>query len=261
MSNVKTTPNKKMAQMAAKDQAAAANSGEKNKVGLIILITVIALVATFVLLSVFNVFGIRDNVTLPFLRAIPFIGNLVSDDPYADLTPEQVWALREAELEAQVEALQSQLTIAQNALAPLEEELEAMFGDLVSSEIELWILRELAEQYADFLARQEAFNRDVVNDSEGAFMRWFEEMHPEIAEQLYREQLAIRNRDERRADYVAVWSTISAQTAARAIEEMVRTDMRLIVDVLSDMSPQNVAPIINALSPDTAALVLRHLEP
>ncbi|MCL2753789.1 MAG: hypothetical protein FWE44_06550 [Defluviitaleaceae bacterium] len=258
MSNVKT-PDKKMAQAAAKDQAAA--SGKKSKVGLIVIITIIALVAGFVLLSVFNVFGIRDNITFPFLRAVPFVGNLIPDDPYADLAPEQIWVLRETELQAQVVSLQSQLDIANAAIAPLEEELEFLQEILLIVDVELEILYELAEQYSDFLAMQEAFNRDVVNNSEGAFMRWFEEMHPELAEQIYREQLAVRNQDERRAHFIAVWSGISAQSAARAIEDMVLTDMRLIIDALSDMTPSNVTPIINALSPDTAALVLRHLEP
>jgi len=258
MSNIKT-PDKKMAAAAAKDQKAAA--GKKGKVGLIILITVIALVAGFVLLSVFNVFGIRDSFTYPFLRQVPFIGNLIPDDPYEDLTPEQIWALREAELLAQVESLQGQLVAANNAMAPIEEELAFLHDYLVANDMELGILREIAAQWSDFLVQQEAFNRDVINNSEGAFMRWFEEMHPEIAEEIYREMLAERLRDERRGHYISVWSGISAQTAARAIEEMWMTDMRLIIDVLSDMPSGSVTPILNALSPGTSATILRHLEP
>jgi len=241
-------------------KAEKAASGKKSKVGLIILIIVIMLVLGFVALLVFNVFGFRDNVIMPFLRNVPVIGSFISDSEEEDLTPEQRLQRHINELEAQVDNLQTQLDEALTNVEPLEEDLEILSGELGEALMELAILREFHQQYMDFLVRVEAFDRQVVTDSEGAFIAWFDRMHPDRAEEIYAELTMHRIQDEERAAVIAVWTSISPQSAASAIEEMARTNMTLIVGALSDMPPSNAGSIMNLLSPETRAAILRMMD-
>ena len=257
MSNVKT-PNQRMAQAARADQKTAA-SGKKGKTGLIILLVAIVLVLGFAAMVVFNAFGIRDGI-VNAMRNIPFIGSFISPADDA-LTPEEIWALREEELEAQVADLERRLAQSIEALAPTEAERDFLQGLLGESEMELAVMLAMYDFVIEWWEVRETLETETVEDNIEAFMAFFEMINPDLAERLYEQQIATRLRDESRSHYVAVWSGMTPLAAAQAIEEMVTTDMRLIVDALSDMTPQAAAAIAERLSVETRSAVMRHLEP
>jgi hypothetical protein len=67
--------------------------------------------------------------------------------------------------------------------------------------------------------------------------------------------------DEEWQNYLATWSATSAVNVAASIETMLTTDMPLIVRVLPHLEPGFRGQILNNLSEESRAAVLRKLEP
>jgi len=224
----------------------------KGKVGLIVLLAVIALILAIVALIVFNVFGLRDNVIYPLLRNVPVISNIVPDNGVAVNNGDI--SIDIAELEAETYALSIEN-------ASLEAQLEILTGRIEQLERENQRLAEFEANHEQFLSDRETFYRDMAMENPDAFMNFFDTMHPALAEELFISIAQEQVRDERWRNYLASWSNMNPVQVALVIESMLTTDMRLIVDVMLELPEPFRGTILNALAPDSAAAVLRQMEP
>ena len=224
---------------------------KKSKAGLIVLLTLIGLILIFIMMVAFNVFGLRDNMLYPLLRNIPVIGNLV---PEAAAIADDDIVTAMANLEAE-----TQMLAAENA--SLEADLEILTGMLEQLERENARLAEFEAVHQQFLIDRETFYRNLALENPDAFLIFFETMHPALAEEMFARLASEQIDEERWRNYLASWSNMNPVHVARVIETMLTTDMRLIVDVMLELPEPFRGTILNALSADSAAAVLRQMEP
>ena len=225
---------------------------KKSKAGLIVLLTLIALIIIFIMMVAFNVFGLRYNMLYPLLRNIPVIGTLVPDAPAAAVEDDIIVAL--ANLETETRALATQN-------ASLEAELEILTGMIEQLERENARLAEFEAVHQQFISDRETFYRNLALENPDAFMIFFETMHPVLAEEMFARLASEQIDIERWRNYLASWSNMHPAQVAMVIESMLTTDMRLIVDVMLELPEPFRGTVLNALTPESAGAVLRQMEP
>ncbi|MCL2572965.1 MAG: hypothetical protein FWE34_00255 [Defluviitaleaceae bacterium] len=223
---------------------------KKGKAGLVVMLSVIGFLLIVIGLFVFNVFGLRDNVLYPLLRDVPLVGGMI---PAAEYDDGEVIA-SVADLEAEIQA-----TTLENA--SLEAQLENLSQTVEQLERENERLQEFADAHGQFLADRDALYRDIAMDNPDAFMNFFETMHPQLAEELFISIAIMQYEDERWRNYLNSWINMNPVQVARVIESMLTTDMRLIVDVMTELPAPFRGTILDNLADDSAAAVLRHMEP
>ena len=234
----------------AKSKTAAGGQEKKSKVGLIILLAFIGIIVIFVLLTAFNIFGMRDNVVMPALRNIPFVGSFVPDaPPFDESDPLAVAGRVEAELRAEIEDLQARINELEEETSDMVGEFTHIVNNAIESEVELDRLREMEEGHIEFLENREAFERAIIEENIDAFEEWITTAHPELVERIYTELIADRVAGEQRQHYLNVWSAMSASSVALSIvsRDMATTDMPLLVSVLRGLPPGTAANILDAI--------------
>ena len=246
----------------SKNAAKAAKKGKdgkkKGKAGLIILLAFIVVVLGAVLLTAFNVFGMRDDVVLPMLRNVPLVRNLIPEE--FDEETLSLMQINEG-LEETIRDLETRLAQIETANSGLAGDLELAERALVLNELEIARLREIEAGQMAFVSRRAAFEREVAEGNADAFVDWFDNMNPDLAERIYRSLMAARVDEEKWQNFVAVWGAMNPRDAAHAIETMVTTDMDMIVSVLGALPPRTAAAILGALTVESRAAVTRHMNP
>ncbi|MCL2170431.1 MAG: hypothetical protein FWB74_10475, partial [Defluviitaleaceae bacterium] len=210
----------KKAAKAAKKAAKAQGQGtkKKSKVGLIIALALVGVVGAFVLLTAFNVFGLRDDIVMPFLRNVPLIGRFIPAAEGADDYDPAATALRtEQELRLHIEELERQMAELEAETSEAMAGLADLFGHLAENEIELMRLRALEEAFAQFMAEREQFEREVIENNPDAYINWFETMNPDRAEEIYQELIADMVAGYGREHYLNMWAEMHPASVAGAI--------------------------------------------
>jgi hypothetical protein len=226
---------------------------KKGMLGLIVLLALVILILIFIALTAFNAFGLRDNMLYPLLRNVPVIGNMIPDPIYGEAEGVDI-AVTVAELEAETYTL-----AAENA--SLEAQLENLTGTIEQLERENARLAEFEALHEERTAQREAFDRDLAMENPEAFMNFFETTHPGLAEELFISITQEQFDEERWRNYLASWINMNPLQVANVIESMLTTDMRLIVRVMLELPEPFRGNILNSLAPDSAAAVLRQMEP
>lgn len=244
--------NKKMLKKAEKEQKKAekAASSKKGKAGLITSLVIVLLVGGATALTVFNVFGLRDNVLFPLLRDIPFVSSLIPDVPVEDVAiPIDV-----DELIAEIANFENIIEILSLELAALEQERDGFI-------LEISRLREIEDMQIAHLAERQEFERMLAENDPSAFQAFFENINPELAAQLYADVVGLNNITNQMTELASTWSGMRSANIAQAIETMINTDMELIVSVLNIMTVNDRASILNNLSAETVAAISRQMQP
>lgn len=247
----------------AKSKAAAGGQEKKSKIGLIILLAFIGIVVIFVLLTAFNIFGMRDNVVMPILRNVPFVGSFVPDaPPYDESNPLAVANRVEAELRAEIEVLQERINELEEETSDMVGEFTNIVNNAIEDEVELNRLREMEEDQQEFLANREAFERAIIEENMYAFEEWIETAHPDLVERIFTELMAGRIAGEQRQHYINVWGAMPPAAVALAIvsRDMATTEMPLLVSVMRGLPYETAANILAAIpDPVVRGAVMAHM--
>ena len=235
----------------AKAAIAPPEAKRKGKAGLIILLFFILIVAAGITMTALNVFGIRDNVLFPALRNVPFLGSFIPDAPATELEPD---------LALTITALEERIANMLSEIASLEEDLGILLDIVERSELEIARLRMFEEAQEDFIRMMDEFYRDLADENPDAFLNAFEHMHPARAAEIYENILGGLVADAEWQNYLATWSATTAVNVAASIETMLTTDMPLIVRVLPHLDAGFRGQILNNLSEESRALILRQLD-
>ena len=261
MSNAAINPNmsKKQAKKIAKAEKKA-GKGKKSKVGLIIILVVVGLILAFAALTIFNVFGLRDDVVMPLVRSIPLVGNLVPDAEYYGegyQTAEDAMA----SLQRQIVDLQNQLASAEDAYEAIQADYELLYNRVNEDYLELERLREIEAGQLEFVEAMEIFQRETALGNADAFMELFMTYHPELILELVLEIQANAELQMEWENWLGTWEYMTPRAVADVIELRITTHLPQIVGTLVDLEHERRAAILNILSPETRSVVLMQMHP
>ncbi len=229
------------------------DKGEKAKGGkgkaiftLLLLLILIASIVGYIIM--FNGFGIRDGFLRPYLENLPIVSEYLPEveDNTATLG---ALTVENSELLAQNEVLTQQLDAANTVAQSSTDELER--------------LKLIEAQQTEFVAMKEEFDKNLATMTSEDFMAYYEAMYPDIAAEAYSELISAKYDKDELDQYIATFKTMNAKSIAPILEEMLTTDMELVIlimenidkdlagDVLSKMSATNAAQVVKLMSPDS----------
>ncbi|MFV0520760.1 MAG: hypothetical protein ACK5LY_10905 [Lachnospirales bacterium] len=208
------------------------------------------IIGIFIAVLFFNVFDIRDKYLRPYLVNIPVIGSLLPEPTDTSVeynkTKEEVQLENEALL-GEVESLKLEIDNLQTMLNSSEEEVDRLI--------------EFEDTYLQFLEEKEAFDLAVANADTEAFLQFYESMYAENAERIYTELKGIEIAKEEFDDYIATFSSMEPDSVASILEEMMLTDIELVVSILSEVSNSFAGEVLAEMPPEDAATVAKLLAP
>ena len=210
------------------------------------LFVILALVIALIALVFLDVFGLRTNAIDPLLRSIPIVSNLLP--PLVEENGENLEEATPERLRTIIDEMQREI----DELTTHNEHLEALRAINIAR---IEILEEFEQQQLAFQAERAAFDRMIAESDPAAFAAFFESISPENMEILGPEaQLsAQRARDFRQ--FMAMVQSMDESDAADILEELVRTDMDLVVLVMTNVAPEFRGGILSAMSTQTATMV------
>ncbi len=210
----------------------------------------LAFLGGLVAVLVFNVLDIRDKYLRQYLEQVPVINELLppqSQSSIDDLKSKE-------ELQAEIESLKSQIDTLNSTVAERDKEI-------VTNKDEIERLKVFEDEYLQFLDDKLAFDQIVGSASSEDYIDYYEAMYPENAERIYADLKDINIDLTEFKDYIAVYSSMEPSDAASIMEEMMVTDIQLVVAILDELSTSFAGEILAEMPADKAATIAKLLSP
>lgn len=183
----------------------------------------------------FNLGNIRDKYLRPGLERIPIINNLLPP-----LEEEQIQEQPVDEKQQTIDSLTAEI-----------EELNK----------EISRLKEFEQAQLEFKAEKEEFDKMIALNDPKAYSNFYETISPENAEELYKQAINQEVVDKEFKDYIQTFENMKKDAAATILEELIITDMDLVITILNNLSSKKRSEILSAMDPQNAASCSRLLSP
>jgi len=226
---------------------------KKKRRGIASFLILFFFLAALVSILVFNLFNIRDRYIYPFLSGIPLVGGFI---PITS-EPENFGAMTADEMLARINKLDEQLFRA-------NEEIRASAETIDRNNIEINRLKVFEEQQLRFKQEKADFDRLVAMADPQAYTDYYESIYPENAEILYPRAAAEASRASKINKYLSDITQMDEVSAAIVFQQLIGTDMDLVVSILQGLDSRKAGAILSELSdrdPRSAASVLKMMAP
>ncbi len=208
------------------------------------------IVALIIAILGFNFLDIRDKYLRQYIEQIPVVGSFLPEPSDSSLEYNKTKEEVQAENQAYI-----------SEIADLTAEIDKLQTMLNSSNEEVDRLKEFEAGYLQFLDEKAAFDETVATTDPEAFMKYYEAMYAENAERIYTDLKGIEIDKEQFNDYIATFSSMEPSSVASILEEMMVTDIDLVVSILDEVSSDFAGEVLAAMAPDKAATVAKLLAP
>ncbi|MGE4282495.1 MAG: MotE family protein [Clostridia bacterium] len=222
----------------------------------VLLVVIILLLLSLPLLIIkFDVRGMGQKVR-PLLEDIPYVQKVLPPKPdptdpkfmnKKELT-ESFLSYKEQfeQLSLESNSLKKELELLSN----VEQNYEQFQKDQDKLEEEKVKLQQERQQLE---ADKNSFFQDIADEKKTDFKAYFEKIHKEEAQQLYKEILEDEKIDQQIKEYVSFYENMDAENAAKIFDEMSTSKMDLIVSILKNMNREQAAEILAAMNITNAA--------
>ncbi len=209
---------------------------KKKKGGCLLkLLIFLIIIAIPIALISFNVGNIRDKYLRPGLEKMPIVKNL--------LPP-----LEEEQQEEEV------VDEKQQTIDSLTKEIEELNKEVTR-------LKEFEQAQLQFKAEKEEFDKMIALNDPKAYASFYESIAPENAEELYKQAINQEVTDKRFKDYIQTFETMKKDAVATILEELMVTDMDLVITILENLTSDKRSEILSAMDPKNAASCSKLLAP
>lgn len=212
------------------------------------------------LLIKMDVGGFGSNVLTPIFKDIPVINMILPSESVTETTKKEeayggYSSLKEAvdqikKLELQMEQLQSSNTT-------YVEQIEALKAEVKR-------LKTFEDNQVAFQEIKEEFYEEVVYAENGPgadeYQKYYEEMDPATAEQLYKQVIQSEAADKKMKDYATTFSKMQASEAAKILGSMT-DNLELAAQILESLGVEDRGAIMGAMDPAVAARITKIMDP
>lgn len=216
----------------------------------IMLAVIIAVLAVVVALIKFDIGKIGSKYVSPKLKNVPVIKYILpkvtEDDPYANYTKQQLINII-AGSEVQLEEATVTIEEKDNRIADLEKQIEN--------------LKVFQSEHTKFREEKREFDELVASQNENEFIKFYEAMYPEHAQEIYTNRIQANQMTKEQKQYAAMIAEIDELQAAKVLENLVTTDMDIVISVLSNMDMESSAAILGQMDVQIAARIVKQLSP
>ena len=153
----------------------------------------------------------------------------------------------------------------------LEQELEqTQSSDLSQAEeiaelkAEILRLKEFEDKQVEFQRIKNEFYEEVIYAENGPgpeeYIKYYQEMDPATAEELYKQVLIQQEESKEIQDYAQAYSEMKPKEAA-AIFEAMPNNLELAARILGQMTAEDRGKILGVMDPDVAAKITKIMDP
>ncbi|MGN0482781.1 MAG: MotE family protein [Lachnospiraceae bacterium] len=243
--------------------------GEEEKTGVgskiamffVTLIIVAVWLVIIALLIKMDVGGFGSTVMTPLFKDTPYLNRILPDTGEEDKEPQISDAYSEYQTVdaaiARIKELEKQLR---------EAESNTSDSDAKTRELkkEVQRLSEYEQNQKKFEEEKAKFYEEVVFGDQAPdiseYKKYYEEIDPANAENLYKQVVKQDETDQELQDYVKMYSSMKPKEAA-AIFDTMTDNLRLVSKILENMSASASSSILGAMDKETAAKVTELMEP
>lgn len=216
-----------------------------------ILIPLLIIGASVAILG-FNAGGIRDTYLRPVLEKVPIVSNLLPPIEEVELSEEEMEILRQEQLA--LEAEEAALSKEQETIALLQAEIQDLNAEISR-------LSEFEAVQETYKIQKASFDEMIANEDPQAYKSFYESVSPDNAEELYKQVVQTANKSAEFTEYIKTFENMKTSPATAIIEELVTTDMDLVIEILEALTSDKRGDILAAMNATTAASVTKLLSP
>lgn len=204
-----------------------------------------------------DVGGFGSTILRPIIKDVPYL-NLILPEEESEVPVDTEYSYES--IDDAVARIKELETLLDNVLASDAKNIETI-QELQKQINELIVYK---EEQDTFEANKELFYEEVVFSDEAPsiqeYKTFYESIDPENAEILYKQVVEQISKDEEMQNYVKTYSSMKAKEAA-AIFDTMEKDLKLVTEILSNMSTQSRADILAKMDSELAAKITAMMEP
>ncbi len=224
--------------------------GKGKKIISIVLKALILLIVLFIISFVIvknNLFGLKNSPLRNVLMNVPYINQLLIDEEIEEGKGREELLLENNEYEIKIQSLQEQLQTSLTKVDNLQLEIDR--------------LSQLEEDYLSFIEEKEAFDLEVASGDKVNYANYYSSIYPENAEDIYRQIVSDIKTDEEAKRYISRFESLNASSCAKILEELVFTDLDLVVNIIDGMAVDKSAEVLEKMDSTNSSTILKRLTP
>lgn len=233
--------------------------GSSVSVFLVTLIIVVIWLAILALLIKLDVGGFGSGVMAPIFKNVPVINRILPDDSVMETEQEESYggysSLREAV--DYIKLLEQELEQAQSSDLSRSEEIAELKAEIIR-------LKEFEDKQVEFQRIKNEFYEEVIYAENGPgpeeYIKYYQEMDPATAEELYKQVVAEQEESKEIQDYAQAYSEMKPKEAAKIFEAM-PNNLELAARILKQMTAEDRGKILGAMDSDVAAKITKIMDP
>jgi flagellar motility protein MotE (MotC chaperone) len=241
-------------------------SGKEGGGGFVTALTVIIIVVIwlviFGILIKTDFMGFGSSVLAPVLKDIPVINKILPESATEDegmstsatgINDDQYESLEEAN--AQINKLQDELI-------EKTEKIETDKETIASLKKDVSRLKKYKDAFDDFDELKKEFDEEVVFGENALsyeeYMKYYEQIEPENAEEIYRQCVEQQQGDAKIQAQAKIYSEMEASNAAAILENMTG-DLDLVCHILSTIKEEQASEILAAMDTNFASKITKKM--
>lgn len=209
------------------------------------------LVITGILIGTGSLLFFNRHGVAKIVKNIPVLNQVFklsgqAKDPYDLLT--------KAQLKEKIVSLEKNLEQATIKIGSLEND-KVLLNEKIDG------LKQYEAQYNDFILQKSNWDAELAKAEPELFTQQFEAMYPDVATRIYEEIKGEIYLNKEQKDLATMISTMDAEKAAQALTTLIKTDPELTKSILKPMKKENQAAILNEMSTNVAAQMIKLISP
>ena len=223
---------------------------------LIAVLIVLIWLAIFALLVKFDVGGFGSGVLRPILKDVPVINKILPDVSDELLAEENDYEYNDiSKANARIKELERQLESSQSSNNTND-------GTILDLQAEIARLQVFEDNQLEYEKKLKEFNEEVVFAEQAPdieeYKKYYEEIDPANAEEIYRQVLEQLAADELIVAQAERFAKMDPKVAAKTMQEMTG-DIKLVCQILKAMKATQSAAIMDEMDPLFNAKVVKRL--
>lgn len=227
---------------------------------LVTIFIVLIWLAILALLVKMDVGGFGSGVVAPVIKDVPVLNKILPTNTLSGNMVDEAETMGYRSLEEAVERIKE----LENQLSEAQKNANATGKTMQELQEEIARLQTFENNQVEFEKIKDQFYNEVIFSDRAPdiseYRRYYEEIDPENAQNLYRQVVAIEHADEEVEEYAKTYSTMKAKDAAEIFDTMTG-DLPLVAKILGAMGSEARGSILGAMDAEIAARVTEIMEP
>lgn len=188
---------------------------------------------------------------------IPIVKNLVTEEELEKTEEVKEIAFTDEELQMyqeKIKELEEEVGIQKEEILRLEDKNTDYAREVIR-------LQEIEGAHEEYKRLKEEIDKQIASGDPIAYEEYFESISPGNAEEIYRQIVGENIKDKELKKYISTYQEMDEQAAAEMFEEMIATDLDLVVNIIKGISSDHAAEILAEMEPRSAAAVTKRMSP